>query len=209
MPRLRWWLFALIGVLFAAAMAGCEEIPQACACNETVQIVTPPLQQAHPLYVDFNDNGLNEEEELLGEFPLYDWNREITVTWQADPYEQLDPAHTSYRVSLYQIDFSALEEAFAAAFEGGAPDALELAREVKVAHHWATNPNGRRFTFGSFGFGEDICLNCPTMVLVAPETYRQVYNPATGVYEYEYTLIPIEEGLYQSSSLFVFHSTPR
>jgi len=197
-------LFILFFILAAAALVAtaCEGVPADCFCNQTAVIVTTPLHDAAPYYIDVNQNKLNEDDEFAGIYPVYDWNKERTVTWQADPNEAVDAAHTAYRVSLFQVSFNDL----IAAFNAGDFN-INIAREIKVAHHWATNPNGRSFTFGAFGYGEDVCFDCPTVILVQPESYEQVLNPATGIYEYKYT--PLPNALNQSSPAFIFERTPR
>jgi hypothetical protein len=42
----------------------------------------------------------------------------------------------------------------------------------------------------AFGYDELICVVCPSMFVVEPETYVLVYNPATDSYEYVYTPVP-------------------
>ncbi len=198
--RVKWLAGFLIGVM--VVLAGCDELPADCFCNQTVQFATEPIKFTEPLYIDVNQNGIHEDEELVDMFPVFDWNQELTVTWEADPNEFADPEHTAYRVLLYQISYEELIDLIETEnYEG------IFTHQVKVAHHWATNPNGRSFTFGSFGYGEDVCFTCPTFVIVIPETYAQVYDGTTGTYEYVYT--EIEGGFSQSSLPFLIENTPR
>lgn len=200
----RWLGLLVVGLGVIIFATGCLELPPEfgdCLCEQTVEITTPALHQDVPLYIDYNENGIYEEDDLVGVYNVYDWNRDITFTWDPDDNEAADAAHTAYRVSLIQVIYDDLEELI----ELG--DFTLNWREIKVAHHFATNPNGRQFTYGAFGFGEDVCFNCPTIIVVLPETYTSTLNPATGTYEYTYTLIP--GGNTQSSIPFIFERTPR
>jgi hypothetical protein len=120
-----------------------------------------------PIYWNFDNNGVNDDYEFVGMFDTYLIYDPFDVTWT--PYNFGSGVNGSYKVGLYQ-EF---------------PDGnLYVGR---LAHHWAENPNGTRFTFGSLGWGEPVCLNCPSFFGVTPETYTKYYDPATDTYEYEYT----------------------
>lgn len=138
----------------------------------TVTIVTPPAHVS-PIYVERDNVAGSSPSELLGTFPVYDGNKEITFSWT--PFTFAAGTNGAYRVSLWQNTTP-----FAA---------VPTWTQIKVAHHWASNPNGESFTMGSFGFGETVCTTCPTMFTAEPETYVQVYNEAKKSYEYQYTLV--------------------
>ena len=148
---------ALLLSLTALAVVGVTS-----AAGTGVTILTPPIK-VEEVYI--------EPGGLLGTFPIYDGNQPITFTW--DPYPFAPGVNGSYRVSLWQntTPFG--------------PAATWVER--KVAHHWASNPNGTTFTMGAFGFGEEICTTCPSKFVVQAETYRLFLDAATGRYEYEYT----------------------
>jgi hypothetical protein len=204
--RAKWMRLSVLTLAVTLISTACAEAPPGvdeALENPTALITTKPLQYDKPLYIDANHDGVYQDDELIDHYVAYDGHQELTVTWQPSPHEAADPAHASYRVMLFQIsldDFIKLietEDWYAVYFTA-----------IKVAHHWASNPNGRSFTFGSLGFGESVCYNCPTVVVIMPETYELVYNLATDTYEYEYTPVPVEEGYYQSSDVFIFEDTP-
>jgi hypothetical protein len=122
-------------------------------------------------------------DELLGTFPIYDGNQEITFSW--NPYPFAAGINGSYRVSLWQNTTPF----------GATPTWVER----KVAHHWASNPNGATFTMGSFGFGEEICTTCPSLFVVQAETVRLFLDAASGSYEYEYTPVASAYALSQTA----------
>lgn len=131
-----------------------------------VTIVTPP-QVIGPVYIDQNHNGLNDADEYLGVFPIYDGNDEITFSWT--PFNFAEGVNGAYRVSLLQ---------------NTTPFDAPTWVEHKVAHHFASA--GTTFTMGSFGFGEEICTICPSKFLVIPETFTLTQD-ANGNYVYNYT----------------------
>jgi hypothetical protein len=206
MMRAKWMRLAVISLAVILISTACAEAPPGvdeALQNPTASILNAPLQWDKPLYIDVNHDGIYQDDELSDYYVVYDGHQELTVTWLTSPHEEIDRAHASYRVMLFQIsleDFIKLietEDWYAIYFT-----------TVKVAHHWASNPNGRSFTFGALGAGENICYNCPTTIVIMPETYQQVYDPTTDTYEYEYTPVPVGEGYYQSSKVFIFEDTP-
>lgn len=129
------------------------------------------LRSQEPIYDDVNNNGIHEDEELIGFFDVHDGNEVITISWDAYPFGE---ANGSYRIALRQYQ---------------PPDFITF-KDLKPSHHWASGEDTEHFTMGSFGFGEDICQNCPTEVVIEPETYQEVINADTGVGEYQYTPLP-------------------
>lgn len=140
------------------------------------RIVTEPIKRFAAIYPDLNGNGIQEEEELLGYYNVYDWNEEIVFEWEPLEHEQYFPT-ASYRVALYQYP---LGETNAAGFSVNG-------REIKVSHHWANSPEGLRFVVNAFGFDEALCFGCLTQIVVLPEIYNPVINSATGTVEYFYS----------------------
>ncbi len=140
------------------------------------RIVTEPIKRFEPIYPDLNGNGIQEPTELLGYYHVYDWNREIIFEWEPLEHEFYFPT-ASYRVALYQYP---LGETNAAGFSVNG-------NEIKVSHHWASNPNGLQFVVNSFGFDETLCFGCVTQIVVLPEVYNPVINSATGTVEYVYS----------------------
>ncbi len=143
------------------------------AGSQTVTIITEPLKFDETIYVDLNQNGEHEPEELVGVFDVYDGNAPITFTWE--PYAFASGVNGSYRIALWQNTTP---------FE-----ATPTWAEYKVSHHWADNPNGTMFTLGAFDFGEKLCTTCPTIIVVQAETYEKIFDWDTSTYVYEYTLI--------------------
>jgi hypothetical protein len=170
-------LLATVGIVAAGAV-------------NTVVILTPPLKLDAPVYWDADGDGMDEPNEYVGLFPSYNGNNPMQFSWVGDPYEVSDLAHTAYRVSLIQWYPTAAE---IAANGGTVPDWRTWTHftQTKVAHHFATDPNGHMFTMGSFGFGEPICRTCPSMFVVMPESFAKYYDTLTLAYEYEYALLGI------------------
>lgn len=181
----------LAGILALLAATGCDD------AAATVVILTEPSHADLPVGFDLNEDGAIDQDEILFYYDIFDWNEELTFIWPADFHEAQVDEKMSYQVALYQLDGDVLSDN---------PEALNW-RVIKAAHHWASNPNGRQFTMGSFGFGEELCFDCLSFILVLPERVDQVYNEATGAYEYEYTLFEDSEGFW--SVLFTFEQTPR
>ncbi|HEC24038.1 MAG TPA: hypothetical protein ENI95_14080 [Chloroflexi bacterium] len=186
----RFTLSVVLLILLAGAMSACESF------DISVQITTPPLKTDQPLYYDFNGDGVLDEDELMGEFAVYDGDGELTFTWQPVSVEGVAPENLSYRIALIQLDTTE---------PGRDLLADDVYLERKVSHHWATSPDGTTFTLGAFGFGEPFCFGCPTYIVVIPEIVEQVYDEATGTYTYEYTLI--EDGFVQISETFLLESS--
>src|SRR5690242_16519155 len=66
----------------------------------SASILTAPVQQNAKVYQDANGNGLNDPEELVGTFDVYDGMKPITISWNAASFP--GGANGSYRVSLWQ-----------------------------------------------------------------------------------------------------------
>ncbi len=141
------------------------------------------LHSQQPIFNDLNNNGINEENELIGYYDVHDGNEVITVSWDAYSFGN---ANGSYRIALRQYQLT------------GPTEYIDL----KPSHHWASGEDTENFTMGSFGFGEEICLNCPTAIVITPETYELVYNADTGASEYLYTPLP-GAPTYQSSQFVI------
>ncbi len=170
----------LVLVIVGIAQAGEAE-------TTTVTVTTTPLRTDSPVIYDYDKDGLNEAEEFVGNFNVYDGNGTITFTWQA--YSFPEGVNGSYRVSLgqYTSPFPTLNDGYV---------------ELRSNHHWADNPGSELFTMGPFGFyGEPICAYCPTIVRIEPETYEAVYDEAAQTYKHVYT--PIEGATAQVSAPFI------
>jgi hypothetical protein len=134
-----------------------------------VVVLTEPFNANSAVFWDYNGDGVNDDNEFIGFFDLYSIWEPIDIAWAH--FNFAPGTNGSYKVALYQD-----------AGDGN----LYVGR---LAHHWAENPNGEMFTFGSLGWGEPICLNCPSFFGVTAETYVKFYDPATDTYEYEYTTV--------------------
>ncbi len=133
-----------------------------------VTVLTPPTG-VQDIYWDANQDGVHDAGEFVGTFPVYNGMAPITFSWPATSFPA--GANGSYRVALWQ-NTNPL----------GAP----VWQEVMVSHHWASNPNGPQFTAGPFGPGQ-VCVYCPSMFVIQPETFTQALDTTTGTYEYIYT----------------------
>lgn len=153
---------------------------------ETVTLKTDYAVDSLTVYFDWDGDGVAEADELLGTLPAYDWDNDLEFSWL--PVE----GATSYRVALQYLWPWAAEEGKPFSEWTGYSD-------IKVAHHWAENPNGTEFVMGSFGWVEGVCIECPHRVTVMPETFVKYLDLTTGTYEYAYTLM---EGDTQVSSWF-------
>jgi len=143
------------------------------------RIITEPVKEFPPLYADVDQNGVQEEDELVGYFHVFNWNEPIVFEWDPLPHEIYFPT-ASYRISLYQYPLGvkpAIDQR--TGFPGNG-------REIKVAHHWAKNPNGLQFIVNSFGFDEALCFGCVTQIVIVPEVYYERINGASGTVEYFY-----------------------
>lgn len=162
------WI-ALIVLLVGGALVG---VTLAEGAN-TVTIKTEPIKADQELYIDLNEDGINTADELVGVFDVYDGNEELTFWWL--PYAFAEGENGAYAVSLWQ-NTTPLE-------------AVPTWTEIKLNYHLAEDPLPTQYTFGAFGFGEEVCTNCPTMIVVRPATYVKEKDAATGVYEYTFTLV--------------------
>lgn len=144
-----------------------------------VVIDTPPMkEEARCVDLDL-DGVIDESWECSGIYPVYDGNETLDFSWQPFPFAEGE--NGSYLVVLMQVHTD------------GSASAL------KASHHWAANPNGPRFTMGSFGYGEEVCTDCASYLLVLAETYTQVYDPATDTYEYAYSFVEGPDWLDQAA----------
>jgi hypothetical protein len=175
----RLMIISLLMVLALLGMAACEG-----GEGVTVSIQTDPVQVV-------------EDETLGTQISAYSGDDPLTFTWQPVEVEGVSPEALSYMVALVQMNTE--DENVDIFSEEGM-----VTR--KVAHHWASNPNGLTFTMGAFGFGEAICFGCPSYIIVAPETVEAVYDEDTGITQYEYTIIE-DQTLYQISPLFLLVSS--
>jgi hypothetical protein len=160
--------------------------------GSSVTILTQPLKSAVQVAVDMNGNGINEVNEVVGVFDVYDGHRDLIFSWQPDPQQASNPGAFSYQIALIQYTL---------------PYSGEII-QTKVSHHWASNPNGLVFTLSSLGVGETICYGCPTEIRITPEWISKYYDPTTQTYEYEYTPIEASLSAYQTSAQFVLENTP-
>jgi hypothetical protein len=162
--------------------------------ENAVTIKTTPIKTDQELYIDLDENGVDTPNELVGVFDVYDGNEELTFWWL--PYAFAEGENGAYAVSLWQ-NTTPLE-------------AVPTWNEIKLNYHLANDPQPTQYTFGAFGFGEDVCTNCPTMIVVRPATYVKEKDAKTGVYEYVFTLVggaasdvaEQADGLMQTSELF-------
>lgn len=166
-------LLPLLAVSAALLLAGLAIMMVGAQAAETVVITTTPAKPDRPVYVETNGNGVNDPDELVGTFDIFDGNLPLIFTWTAYPFAVGE--NGSYRVSIWQNTTPL----------AGTPTYAEY----KVSHHWAENPNGEMYTMGAFGFGEALCNTCPTIVVVQAETYTLVYNEETQTYEYVYASV--------------------
>jgi hypothetical protein len=167
---LRWLgIITLVMLVAAAVMA------RVATAAGGVNITTPPLRTGQATYFDVDRDGINDPEELIGTFTVYDGNKTIDFNWAA--YAFSSGVNGSYRVSLVQ---------------NITPLGTATWKEIVIGHHWASNYNGASYTMGPFPAGT--CTYCPGHFLVQPETYVQLYDPTTQTYEYEYTAIPAALG---------------
>jgi hypothetical protein len=142
----------------------------------TVAIQTAPIHTNAAIYIDADADGINDPEELVGMFDVYDGNRTIDFSWT--PYAFASGVNGSYRVSLIQ---------------NMTPLGTPTWKEVVIGHHWASNYNGASYTMGPFDHNI-VCTTCPGHFVVQPETYAQFFDPVTQTYEYEYTPIAASLG---------------
>jgi hypothetical protein len=165
------WLVVVTLVMMAAAAV----MARVATAAGGVNISTPPLRPGQATYQDVDGDGVNDPEELIGSFTVYDGNKTIDFNWAA--YAFSSGVNGSYRVSLVQ---------------NITPLGTATWKEIVIGHHWASNYNGAAYTMGPFPAGT--CTYCPSHFLVQPETYVQLYDPTTQTYEYEYTAIPAALG---------------
>lgn len=170
-------IMSLLIVLALLGMTACEG-----GEGVTVAIQTDPVE-------------VLEEEGV--QLSAYSGDNPLTFTWQPVEVEGVGPETLSYMVALIQLNTQ--DENVDIFSEEGS-----VIR--KVAHHWASSPDGLSFTMGAFGFGEAICFGCLSYIIVLPETVEAVYDEDTGITQYEYTLIE-DETLYQMSPLFLLVSS--
>lgn len=157
--------------LAAGALAGLALtvfVGGAVAAGGTVTFVTP-FDGTQTLVV----NGTT-----LGDFPYYIGISRITFSWTPywgayvpGPMNVASPGH-AYRVAVWQ-------------------NTTPLASTptwvpIHVSDHWTDNPNPTTFTFDSFVDIENVCHDCPSMIVVQAETVQ--YDPgSTGDSPFVYT----------------------
>jgi hypothetical protein len=201
--KLKFVGLSLLAVVIAfAAVFGMAGVAR--AQGGGVVITTPPFKENAPFWIDWDGDGISEDAEYVGEFDVYDWNYDIDFVWA--PYSFAAGSNGSYRIAA--VPYGCTDWAYDA--EGNTIDCnlFELFYDYssKIAHHWAENPNGTKFTYGAWGWGEPVYSSAIYAITVQPETYVKFYDPTTDSYEYEYTLVP--GAPMQQSELFGFELTP-
>lgn len=167
-----------------------DEVDETPVPEVTVQIETPV--RAESLNISWLDPKTNQPL-TVGTFTAYDLMGPLQFHWQPDAYEQVDREHTAYRVFLRQYFPWAWPFFDPTDLDAGLD--LEDYQDVRVAYHWASNPNGTSFTipllYNEQVTEEDewVCTFCPTHVIVQPMRMEH-YKSETGQWEYRYTSIP-------------------
>lgn len=113
---------------------------------------------------------LTIDGKVIGTYPVYNGAADLNVTYPA--YSFPAGAKGSYKLSIWQNTTPAA--------------ASPTWTEIHVNHHWASDPNPTTFTFGPFLASEHLCENCPSVVVVQPETV-EAYEDGSGTTQYRYT----------------------
>jgi len=146
---------AVIAVIAVTAVLTTSSVAQA---SGYVTIMTPAAG-SEELVIDGTS---------LGTFPVYNGTGQIMFSWTRywAPYWPTypNPQHTdkSYMVSVWQNTTPLAAE----------PTWVQL----HPSHHWIDDPNPTRFTFDTFMEAENVCQNCPSMIVVVPETIQIVVD---------------------------------
>lgn len=140
---------ALAGLALAVVVSG------AAASGSGVTLATP-FDGTQQLVI----NGTT-----VGNYPYYMGLAPITFSWTAywPPYVAGSPnaMYRAYRVSVWQNTTPL----------ASAPTWAEL----NISDHWIDDPNPTTFTLPAFLDVENVCHNCPSMIVVQPETFQ--YDP--------------------------------
>lgn len=159
-------------------LAALGSVIAALLVENAVTITTEPIKRGAEIYIDLNGNGINTDTgEYVGQYDVYDWNQPLSVQWATLPVESAQPDNAAYYVAIRQ-------------YEIGQPLFGNAYREIKGQFTFAGN--GNSFLFESFGFGEDICFGCPSVVVVIPFTY-ELQLQYDEFYDYVYTPYVSEE----------------
>lgn len=160
--------------------------------SSTVTIISDPYKSLVPVYLDLNNDGINGDDEYIGDLDVYNWNDALSLSWTEHTVETVQ--NGSYRISFRQYKLGARPG------EGGEYT------DLYTSHHWVSNPNGCYFVIGPFG--EDLCFGCVTVIVIQPETYELVWDEDSQQYVYEYTLYGSGADSYESGP-FVFEKVTR
>jgi len=127
--------------------------PLVCS-DQTVAVTTIPIIPSFPLILD---------GQLIGNFPVYDVNKEVSVVWLPFDFPP-DIVEPAYEVLIRQFL---------------APQSnLGIYQDLKVAVH--VKEGGEAYTFGNFNVGETVCPTCPSIVVVTPLRPFRGIDPVTG-----------------------------
>jgi hypothetical protein len=161
---------------------GFAAVPALAAPPLVIEIGSNPLAVGKAIYYDANHDGTETQDELIGSYDVY--NMETGVLFRWTPMSDA----TSYRVSMVQY-----------LMPGKGP--AGPSQEIKIGHHFITNPMPNQYLMIGWGVDEPVCVDCVSVIRVTPETVSVVQNP-DGTYEYQYLPMP---GLIESSP-FVLES---
>lgn len=149
------------------------------ANSSDVEITTPPRVQDTDVYLDLNNNGLNEDpHEFILNGNVYDTSQVLRVIIPDMAFETLVENPAVY-VTLRQYPLGvALADITAAT-----PYA-----EVHKGHHWLNGSASTVYAVGPFGFGEqEICLGCVSVIVLTAETFEETVHETFGHTEYVYS----------------------
>ena len=104
----------------------------------------------------------------VGTFPVYNGQAKLTFSWTRywapywPSYPNPAPANHGYKVALWQNTTPLA--------------ATPTWTQLHTSHHPIDDPNPTRFTFDTFMETENLCQDCPSMVVVQPETIQRIVD---------------------------------
>jgi len=154
----------------AAGALGFLVAPAVAAAPPAIQIGSAPVFAQKAIYFDGNQDGQAAQNELIGDYSVYNSAAGIQFSWTAMP------GANSYRVWMIQYDPP-----------GTGP--AGPSHVIKVGHHLSSDPNPLQYTMSGWGIDETFCLDCVSVIVVQPEIATPILNGQGGE-GYSYTSLP-------------------
>src|SRR5262245_43626241 len=118
---------SMIITAVCALLLGMIAVPALAQTSEGAGIDSTVMIPHKAISYDANGDGVSQPEELIGEYDVYNATLLLNFHWASVP------GATYYRVSLIQ-------------YTPPGKAAPSASKEIKIAHHSASDPNGPKFS---------------------------------------------------------------